>query len=169
MDNLGFSPEWAILSEKQKIELHSADKFLTFYNKQQGSAYKITDIGDCPDIVCQWEEKNLKLNLEITLSEDLNHDIASALGRKQTRSIEQISERTGYSVENPICNLIKQIEKKIRKRYGKNVALVVRHISGVNWDFEQELDTIRKSIECESSPFDKGIWLLSDDGLIQIC
>lgn len=37
MENLAFSPEWDKLSEKQKIELHTADKFLAIYNKQKGA------------------------------------------------------------------------------------------------------------------------------------
>jgi len=169
MENLAFSPEWDKLSEKQKIELHTADKFLAIYNKQKGSSYKITAIEDSPDIACQWEEKNLKLYLEITLTEDRKLDIASGLGRKQTRSLDLVCNRRGYSIENPIYQIIERIKEKTSKRYGENVALIVRHVSGVDWDFEQELESIRDNVHCESSPFDQGIWLLSDDKLTQIC
>lgn len=72
-------------------------------------------------------------------------------------------------MQNPICEIIERIKEKTSKRYGENVALVVRHVSGVDWDFEQELESIRDNVHCESSPFDQGIWLLSDDKLTQIC
>lgn len=169
MDNLAFTPDWNKLSEKQKIEIHTADRFLSFYNKQFGTSYKITAIGDAPDITCQWEDKGLSLFLEITLTEDLKDDIASALGRKNTRSLEKVSKRKGYSIECPVKGIIKKILEKISMRYGNDVALVVRHVSGVDWDFDLESDKIREEIRCALSPFDKGIWILVDKGLIQIC
>ncbi len=167
MDNLAFTPDWENLSEKQKIELHTADKFLSHFNKKFGVSFKITNLGDTPDIACRSGKETLFL--EITLSQDLENDIPAFLGRSDSRSPEKVLKRTGYSLEHVTGNVIKAIKKKINKSYGMNVALIVRHVSGIDWDWEPCLEYIQASIGCAKSPFDKGIWILDDEKIQQLC
>jgi hypothetical protein len=134
MDNLAFTPNWENLSEKQRIELHTADKFLSHFNKKFGVPFKIIDLGDAPDVTCQSGKETLFL--EITLSQDVENDIPALLGRSDSRSPEKVSKRNGYSLEYVTGNVIKAIRKKINKSYGMNVALIVQHVSGIDWDWE---------------------------------
>ncbi len=48
----------------------------------------------------------------------------------------------------------------MKKDYGRNVALVVRDTSGVNWNWENVIAEISQIFKSVKNPYDKGIWLL---------
>ncbi len=52
------------------------------------------------------------------------------------------------------------ISKKLCKDYGTNVALVVYHKTGCQWDWDRAVCLVRDRIDLTTNPFDKGIWIL---------
>ena len=107
------------------------------------------------------------------MTEDSVGDIQAALGRSEHKSLDALRSqlqkvRAGTAQlpvtclsENVVDILIQRIQKKLQKRYGDNVALVIRETTGVDWDWDLELAKIRVALESETNPFDKGVWLLS--------
>jgi hypothetical protein len=41
------------------------------------------------------------------------------------------------------------------------VALVVRDISGVDWEWDSVAEDLKKILSLKTNPFDKGIWILN--------
>jgi hypothetical protein len=156
------------MNEKRLIEKGTADKFLFFYNNLLGYNFVVEEVNDSPDVICRDANTGEKLALEITLLEDVEGDAGYRLGR-----LENPKSKSGLPVRSfdidTIPQLINRIIKKSRKDYGKNVALVIRQVSGVPWDFEVELDKIRLRIDLINNPYDRGIWLLTiKGGIIRI-
>lgn len=162
------------LSEKQQIELSTAEGFLQFFNVQHDSSYEVVHVagdGETPDIVAKDIRGNV-LNIEVTLTEDRHGDITAALGRSNYRSIEALrahlkAVREGKesvqfsSLQGNVIKLLQErIDKKLTKRYGVNVALVIRE-TGLSWDWEIALPPLRAYLDKKQVPFDCGIWLLS--------
>ena len=58
----------------------------------------------------------------------------------------------------------------MKNDYGPNAALVVRDSSGVDWDWDDVIPSIRSRLDPPKNPFIRGIWLLSrvKDRLFQI-
>ena len=61
-------------SEKEKIEIATADAFIHLYNVEMNSSFEVVEYADAPDIRCKDSSENT-LNLEITLTEDRAGDI----------------------------------------------------------------------------------------------
>jgi hypothetical protein len=61
---------------------------------------------------------------------------------------------------NVLQILIERLRRKFEKRYGPNVALVVREAGGP-WDWEHVLPVVRDTFSDSTIPFDRGVWLLS--------
>lgn len=57
--------------------------------------------------------------------------------------------------------LVSRIIAKLNKDMGRDVALVVRDASPLDWDWKYVLDDIRAVIANYRNPYDKGIWLVS--------
>lgn len=162
------------MTEKRKIEEMTAAAFLALYNAKMGTSYEIHEHGDAPDIRCTDSQGN-KLNLEITLTEDQPGDIPALLGRSSARSMEALKEhlakvkagkadpleRVGVLAGNVSAIIIDRIQKKLKKDYGPNTALVVRSASGITWDWDLVVDDLRELLPLQRNPFDKGIWILS--------
>jgi len=158
--------------EKEAIELATATAFLKLYNIEFHESYRIVEQSDAPDIRC---ENNLHelLNLEITLTEDRQKDIAALLGRSDHRGIDalrqaQNPDTTGATFPfgsslsgNTSAMLISRIAAKLNKDYGSRVALVVRDTSPVGWDWGSVMEQVRDELDLSRNPFDMGIWLLS--------
>ena len=70
------------MTEKEKIEKATAEKFLAAYNANSNTAFEIKEQSDSPDIVCEDKDGN-QLKLEITLTEDQDNDIKALLGRSE--------------------------------------------------------------------------------------
>ena len=158
-------------NEKEVIERATADAFIELYNRKMGTSFSIIDHSDAPDIRCVAPEGNT-LNLEITLTEDRNKDIAALLGRSDHRSFENLRKemkegkpnlRVSCFQENVIDQLIDRILPKLEKDYGPNVALVIRDTSPLDWPWDSELVNIRCRLKSQMkrNPFDKGIWIIS--------
>jgi len=163
------------LSEKQLIELATAEGFLVRYNALHGSTYSVEHVageGETPDVFTK-DASGQVLGIEVTLTEDNPGDIPSVLGRSNRKSVEslrthlrQVREgreplRVNCLSENVLAVLSSRINAKLSKRYGNNVALVIRDTSGVPWDWNQVVPVLRESLSAQTIPFDRGIWLLS--------
>lgn len=163
------------LTEKQLIELATAEGFLVLYNALRGSTYSVEHVageGEAPDVSTK-DASGQVLSIEVTLTEDRPGDIPSVLGRSNHKSLEALqthlrrvregkeSARINCLSENVLAILSGRIIAKLSKRYGNNVALVVRDTSGVPWDWNQVVPELQESLSGKTVPFDRGIWLLS--------
>lgn len=185
-------------TEKGAIERASADLFLRLLNQERGTLYRVVEVSDAPDVKCEDGESRRTLGIEVTLLEQVEGEIASALGRDPR---PDDYPREGHPDEA----LIRTLERKTEKDYGRRVALVVRQVSppwdGDDWrrvflvplaptpdhekllhargltnaDFTREFYPTRARFE-ELTPklkqrYDCGVWLLwvfKDDGLLEL-
>lgn len=161
-------------NEKQAIERATAESFLLHYNREHGTDYRVDSLagpGTSPDVKCVNSAKAI-LWIEITMMEDSLGDIKSALGRSEHKSFDAIRmhlcEVKGGKSEisfnqldgNVQMQLIEVLKQKFQKRYGQNVALVVR-ATGVDWDWQLILPRVQTEFHDIHIPFDHGVWLLS--------
>nr|MBN2276980.1 hypothetical protein [candidate division Zixibacteria bacterium] len=152
------------MSEKKDIEFYTAEGFLSLYNSRFGTSYEIVKKAEAPDIICR-DKKDNQLNLEITLSEDRNGDIPAMLGRSDSRSYNSLANGKiiASHLQNDVCQImIKRIKAKLDKHYGPNTALVVRHVSGIPWNWDNVIDSIKNSLNLRQNPYDKGIWIMNN-------
>lgn len=151
-------------TEKGKIEKASAEKFLLAYNTYSKTAFEIKALSDSPDIVCEDKNGN-QLKLEITLTEDQDNDIKASLGRSEHRSIEYIRKNgmgpASALSGNVMDNAYNRILEKMSKDYGVGVALVVRDVSPLEWDWNICIRQLSEKLKNVSNPFDKGVWVLT--------
>lgn len=163
-------------SEKQLIELATAEGFLALYNVKRGSTYVVERVagdGETPDVLAKDASGNM-LGIEVTLTEDRQRDIAAALGHSTHKSLNALRDhlqrvkvgteklQMNSLQENVLAVLTDRISAKLNKRYGNNVALVIRETS-IPWDWEQVLPQLHAFLSARTVPFDRGIWLLSRD------
>ncbi len=162
------------MTEKEALELETAEQFIKHYNPQMSTSFRIVEHSDAPDFHCQDKEGN-ELKIEITLTEDRTRDIQSLLGRSEARSPEALKrhleavERGEESIfelvsclqDNVSQMALNRIQPKLYKDYGSNTALVIRDISPLDWDWEDVIEDLAKSLDLRNNPFDKGIWIIS--------
>ncbi|MFC3885027.1 hypothetical protein ACFOU2_16740 [Bacillus songklensis] len=149
-------------NRKQAIEYDCAFVFLSLYNNQFKTDYQIMELSDIPDIKCKDRLTNAELYLEITLHEDIKGEIPFLLGRTKKKPTAQPRKGTVKNGEDEsLIILIDVINKKLLKKYGKNVALVVRHMSSKSWNLNVE--QVKNSLDLKNHPFDKGIWIVTSD------
>ncbi len=162
------------MTEKEAIELETAEKFIDLYNSQMGTSFSIVKHSDAPDFYCQ-DKEGTELKIEITLTEDRPGDIQALLGRSDARSPEAMKrhneavERGEESIfesvsclQDNVSQMAKnRIQPKLDKDYGPNTALVVRDVSPLGWSWETVLDDLASSFDLRNNPFDKGIWLIA--------
>ncbi|MBN2039891.1 MAG: hypothetical protein JW864_07620 [Spirochaetes bacterium] len=161
------------MTEKEIIELETAECFIKLYNSQEKASFRIVKHKDAPDFECK-DNKGNNLYIEVTLTEDRNGDIAACLGRSDAKSPEAFKQhleavkRGEASIFDSVSCLQgnvsdiarERIQKKLTKDYGKNVALVVRDISPL-WEWETAIDDLASSLDLHHNPFEMGIWILS--------
>ena len=162
------------MNEKQAIERATADAFLTIYNSEFETSYKIVEHSDAPDVLCE-DESGQTLNLEITLTEDREGDIPALLGRSEARSFEALEARR-KAVENGEASpseltdcfpgnvsdmILQRIQAKLSKDYGPDTALIIRDTSRLPWDWELVVSDLRSSLDLGRNRFDRGIWIYS--------
>jgi hypothetical protein len=140
------------------------------------ASYKIIVHGDSPDFQCKDKSGN-KINLEIVLTEDHPGDIKAMLGRSEQRSkkafeawYKEVKQGKRSIFEWVSClsgnvseMVIEQIQKKLKKNYGPNTALVIRHVSGVDWGWDAVVENIKNILVSSHNPYDKGIWIISNN------
>lgn len=160
------------MNEKQKLEKGTAEGFLTLYNAQFGTDFRLVELADAPDARCA-DSKGQPLNLEITMIEDRPLDIKFLLGRSNSRSVEALEahlEKVRQGEEQPMFgslsdevseNLVMRVEAKLQNSYGSDVALVVRVMSGADWDWDLVASDLRERLDLSRNPFDRGIWIIS--------
>ncbi len=163
------------MKEKELIERDTAEKFVDLLNRQSGTSFRVVAQGDAPDAVAR-DDGGRILSIEIVMTEDRPGDIKAMLGRSDSRSLAnlrrhveavrlgkeqpQASELSGNVAES----LLVRLRAKMLKRYGTDVALVVRDTSGVDWDWDLEIPGIQAAVARAENPFDRGIWLVSKRG-----
>ena len=161
-------------TETQAIERATAEGFLALYNAKEGTDYRVVKVagpGESPDVQCADSAGN-DLWLEVTITEDNPRDAQALLGRSNHKSLAALRDllhkvRMG-AAKMPINRLngnvttilTQRLRRKFEKRYGPNVALVVRETS-VPWDWELVLPTVHEAFRGTFMPFDRGVWLLS--------
>jgi len=152
------------MTEKQQIEKSSAEKFITLYNKKLNTSFEVKKLSDSPDIICEDLVGN-QLKLEITLTEDRDGDIKALLGRSEHKSLEHARQHgmgpASALLGNVAEHVYHRILAKMSKDYGTDVALVVRDVSPLGWDWDIEKSKLTRKLEGASNPFDKGIWILT--------
>lgn len=164
------------MTEKEDIELETAEKFIELYNSQMGTSFSIVKHSDAPDFYCQ-DKESTKLKFDVTLTEDRPGHIAALLGRSDaiptTEELRRHNEavkrgeasifETVSCLQDNVFQMAKNtIQCKIDKmRYGSNTALVVRDTSGLPWSWETVLVDLASSLDLRNNPFDKGIWLIA--------
>ena len=152
------------MTEKEKIEKATAEKFLAAYNANFNTAFEIKEQSDNPDIVCEDKDGN-QLKLQITLTEDQNNDIKALLGRSGHKSIGYVRKhgmgQASALSGNVMEHAYNRILVKMYKDYGTNVALVIRDVSRLEWDWNTCLSELTTKLKGISNPFDKGVWILT--------
>jgi predicted AAA+ superfamily ATPase len=129
----------AILRESDAIEIATGLGFLHLFNQQNQSDYRIVDVPGARD-------ESPDLRCENSAGEELLLEITLLDGRMAERMID-----------------------KMKKRYGPRTALVVRHASGWDPDWDWVLEDLRKALPIETNPFDRGIWIMSNDKTRLFC
>ncbi len=168
--------------EKEAIEKATADAFIALYNSRCRTSFSVSEYSDAPDIRCKDADRNV-LNLEITLTQDREGDIPSALDRSDHRSVEsflkhraEVKAGRADPFDRVSCSsdvtarMVSAIQSKLQKDYGPNVALVVRHVSGSGWSWEKHVDQIVGGLNLDRNPFDMGIWVIpnSKDRIVRL-
>ena len=156
---------WINMTEKEKIEKSTAEKFIVVYNEKFKTAFAVVkEQSDHPDIVCE-EKSGNRLKLEITLTEDRDNDIKALLGRSEHKNIEYVRKHGMSSASalsgNVMNRAYSRILGKMSKDYGINVALVVRDVSPLEWDWNMCLSELTRKLENIRNPFDKGVWIFT--------
>jgi hypothetical protein len=161
-------------TETQAIERATAEGFLAHYNEREATDYRVVAVagpGESPDVKCVSSGGD-ELWLEITITEDNPGDAQALLGRSDHKSLDALRDlldkvKTGRAKMpinrldgNVLQILIERLRRKFEKRYGPNVALVVREAGGP-WDWEHVLPVVRDTFSDSTIPFDRGVWLLS--------
>lgn len=153
-------------SEKQKIELATAKKFLQLYNKDYGTAFEVIKSGDAPDVLCRDPDTRKELELEITLLEDLPGEIKHMLGRGR----QPTSPTTGTGVRSFYDDVAPQLERalenKLLSTYGPRTALVIRQVAPI-WgppEWRTIVEQVRKDVfRGREHNFGAGMWLICVD------
>src|SRR2546426_533348 len=143
-------------TETQAIERSTAEGFLAHYNAREGTDFRVVTVagpGESPDVKCVSSSGD-ELWLEVTITEDNPRDAQALLGRSEHKSLDALRAllhrvKTGAAKMpvnrldgNVLKILIDRLRRKFEKRYGSNVALVVRE-AGISWDWELVLPTVR--------------------------
>lgn len=161
-------------TQTQAIERATAEGFVAHYNAREGTDYRVVAVagpGESPDVKCLSSGGD-ELWLEVTITEDNLRDAQALLGRSEHKGLNALRDlldkvKTGAAKMpinrldgNVLQILIERLRRKFEKRYGPNVALVVRE-AGVSWDWELVLPGLRDTFHGTLIPFDRGVWLLS--------
>ena len=152
-------------NSKQAIEYETAIVFLRLYNKMFQTNYKIMELSDIPDVICRDLSTGEELSLEITLHEDVKGEISFLLGKtKENPKHESVVRLAKTKEEEALFALMESVDKKLLKDYGKQVALVIRHMSSKSWN--RNIEKVKWLLDLQHTPFDKGIWMLTSDAKI---
>jgi hypothetical protein len=76
------------LDANKDIEVSTAEAFLSYYNQQEGTSYRVVP-DEAPDIRAR-DEQGEVLQIEIVRTEDRPGDIKAALGRSESRNLESL-------------------------------------------------------------------------------
>jgi len=127
------------MNETQQIEAATAECFLKIYNPHNGTSFKIKKVDDKPDVIC-CDSNGRVLKLEITCTADRDDDFQALLGRKGPREFGNVGlSKLSEQGNGPLIQLERRIKNKLKNDYGTNTALVIRDVSPIGWDWDEEL------------------------------
>ena len=156
------------LSEKKNIEKATAQLFLNLYNNMMSTNYDIQKLGDTPDVICKDTNTGRVLELEITLLQDVQGDVAYVLGRGQ-KPISPTTKSTVVSFNDDTATQLDTIlGKKLLSSYGANAALVIRQVSPL---WEPKEWTIlapkfrQKFLKGKQENYGMSVWIICTDNL----
>lgn len=154
--------EGAESSEKQRIEMATVMYYLNYLNRLRGSDYSVQHHGDAPDFRIA-NSAGDRMDVEVTLSDDRDGDIAVLLGRKECRTPGPVlgGAQVDCSTGVPLGRLVEIVKAKSIKRYGDRCALVIRQASPVGWDLEHLAAGAREVLKNTRQPYTEGVWLIS--------
>jgi hypothetical protein len=146
------------MNEKEQIQKATVDAFVELFNACEKQDFVVEQYGDAPDATCTNSAGKI-MQVEVTLTEDRPGDLPWILGRFNERPCKS---RTGSHLQgNVLQQLAKRLDDKATKRYGKGTALVIRDSSGVDWDWEDVSDEVKRLLKDKANPFDMGIWVVN--------
>jgi len=131
-----------------------------------GTMFEIIELRDAPDVYCKDHQSGVELNLEVSLLEDLPGYIKYIKGKGQ----KPISPTTRSSAISFFDDSLKQLKSRVKKKllstYGKNTALVIKHVNIV-WektDWQMVADEVRHNLlEGKENHYGAGVWILCTD------
>jgi len=154
------------LNKKQLIEKETAEIFLGLYNKEKGTSFEIIKLAEPPDpdILCEDHNLKKKLELEISLLEDIPGQIPYFLGRAN-QPIFPSTKTAVYTFQDIIATISSSLQNKLQCSYGENTALVYYSVTGLletrNWE---HLQIIFKGIlNGKEKNYGAGIWVICTD------
>jgi hypothetical protein len=110
-------------------------------NEDQGSSFKIAELGMSPDVRCA-DGTGQTLNLEV---------IQIQIPEKDMQNSDMILDRVAGGTQY-----------KLAAEYGPNTALVVRDNSSLDWEGNSFLPKLRTMLQKDPQPFDRGIWIVNN-------
>lgn len=162
------------MNEKKMIEKASAERFIDVYNEKFNTDFHIKQLSENPDVIFEDKVRNT-ISFEVTLTQDGKDDIPCLLGRSNKRDLSQFisSNRAASRLDTDVVEQAKKsIMEKMYSDYGRNVGLIVRDVSPIDWDWDRVVSILRDKVLNEirngRNPFDKGIWMLSNDKILRV-
>ena len=128
--------------------------------------FVVDHLGETPDVYCIDHHTDKKLNLEITLLEDLPGEIKYVLGRGR-KPISPTTKSTAVSFfDDSVEQLEHSLEKKLLSVYGPNTALVIIQVS-ILWEpkeWDMIADDFRKRVLMgKEQNYGAGVWIICTD------
>jgi len=154
------------LSEKQRIEKATAQLFLDLYNLKLQTHYVIQELSDTPDVICIDPDTGRRLELEISLLEDVPGDVAYILNRGP-KPVSSSTQTVAASFSKDSVNQLESsLRKKLLSTYGADTALVLRQTSPL-WepkDWTSVAERFRIEIlQGKERNFGAGVWIICAD------
>ncbi len=152
------------LSPKKLDEKKIAELFLDLYNDKMKTSFKIIELSEHPDIICQDINSGEKLELEISLLEDIHGQIPYFLGRAN-QPISSLTKTAGYTFQDIIVTISSSLQNKLQCSYGENTALVYYQVTGLletrNWEHLQII--FKDILNGKEKNYGAGIWIICTD------
>jgi hypothetical protein len=153
-------------SNKQRIELQIAEQFILLFNRRHSTNFRVKELRDTPDVLCVDPDTGEKLELEISIIEDLPGSIRHIL----RKGPKPKSPTTGTTVVSFNDDAVKQLRNSLSKKllsvYGANTALVLYQSSILwdNWEWQTVAESFRsKVLKGKEANYGAGVWIICTD------
>ena len=152
--------------DKRQAEEAVATEFLDLYNPAQATNFKISSLGDAPDVECEDAVSGLHLSLEVSLLEDIPGFMESVLAGKPKR-VSPHTHNTSVTFENDVLPLLEErVGKKLLSSYGPRTALVLKDLTPLmgttEWSFFKD-NHAKALLAGRQRNYGAGIWVICTD------